>query len=132
VEQAAGAGPICLFREGAAGFSGLRQRPRRLWERAMKFILGLVVGSLAGVTGNFLLLAGAMRLANLFRGHLHLDVAPLLTPNHLAAYYVLFLALVYFLNRKFRIERFALGVLAAFPAPVVLFAYLAASDILGD
>jgi hypothetical protein len=96
----------------------------------MKFILGLIIGALAGFGGNFFLDAAEPTLNRFFRSLLRLDLAAWLTPSVLGLLYLLFLAVLFIVDRKAKIERFALGVMTAFPAPIVLIAYLAAKHYL--
>jgi hypothetical protein len=96
----------------------------------MKFILGLIIGALAGFGANFFLMAGEPALNRFFRSLLRLDLAAWLTPSVLGLLYLSFLVVLFIVDRKAKVERFALGVIAAFPAPIVLIAWLAANNYL--
>jgi hypothetical protein len=98
----------------------------------MKFVLGFIVGLLAGAAGNFFLLIGLVELAIWLNQTQHIDLAPFFTAGRLYVYYALFLLIVYLVNKRRRVHKFVLGLIVAFPLPVIVFAYLAANDFLGD
>jgi hypothetical protein len=98
----------------------------------MKFVMGLIVGLLAGAAGNFILLTGLVKLAIWLNETQHIDLAQFFTEYKIYAYYALFLLIVYLVNKRYGIHKFILGVMVAFPLPVVVFTFLADNDFLGD